>query len=49
MFRSVVTASQHRSEPTTYTFTPRVMSKRGILLGNEFRLKQEAFEGELFG
>lgn len=30
-----------------YTFTPRVMSKRGILLGNEFRLKQEAFEGEL--
>lgn len=30
-----------------YTFTPRVMTKRGILLGNEFRFLNENFGGEV--
>lgn len=30
-----------------YTFTPRVMTKRGVLLGNEFRFLQPTFNGTL--
>lgn len=30
-----------------YTFTPRVMSKRGVLLGNEFRFLTENMGGEI--
>ena len=30
-----------------YTFTPKPMSKRGVLLGNEFRYLQPSFSGEL--
>ena len=30
-----------------YTLAPRFLSKRGIVLGNEFRIKQESFEAEV--
>ena len=31
-----------------YTLTPRVLSKRGFVLGNELRFKQESIEGEIY-
>ncbi len=31
-----------------YTLTPRFLSKRGFVLGNEFRFKQESVEGEIY-